>query len=430
MRDLTTIAGFFFAASLAWRSTPWLRFLDVVGLFVSLALVSDISLRARSLRSSDVVRSIFRPVVGLDVVVRGFGRDARDLALRTGRRVNRGGRFSFSKLLRVARGATLAVPVVIILGTLLVSADGVFASLFHLPTPPDLTVAVGHLVVIVFVAGLLICVVAGGSVRTERKLVVARTRIGRTESTMILGAVNILFAVFAATQFVAIVRGDRYVLQTSGLTYAEYARSGFFQLVAVACLTLAVIGVVRRLSGEVAFAKAVRAQSVVTCVLTVVITAVAFRRLTLYERAYGITVARVVAHAGIISIGLVLSVVAVGSGRSGPGRDLRGWVTSFGLAICTVAVLALHVVNPSAWAARSALQRPHSVEQFAKTDDDGLPVLASRLTVQDVASATPGERLELRSAWCSASVQTSWVGANLAALRARQARASLCRLVS
>ena len=144
MRDLTTIAGFFFAASLAWRSTPWLRFLDVVGLFVSRALG-------------------------------GCDHPRRSPCIR--RRC--------------------------------------LAWLFQLPTPPDLTVAVGHLVVIVFVAGLLICVVAGGSVRTERKLVVARTRIGRTESTMILGAVNILFAVFAVAQFVAIVSGDRYVLQTS-----------------------------------------------------------------------------------------------------------------------------------------------------------------------------------------------------------------------
>ena len=68
MRDLTTVAGLLFATCLGWRSTPWLRFLDIVGVVISLALVSDVSLRARSLLASDLVRSLFRPVVGLGVV--------------------------------------------------------------------------------------------------------------------------------------------------------------------------------------------------------------------------------------------------------------------------------------------------------------------------------------------------------------------------
>ena len=51
---------------------------------------------------------------------------------------------------------------------------------------------------------------------------------------------NLLFALFVAVQLAVLFGGDGYVRATAALTYAEYARSGFAQLVAVAALTLAV----------------------------------------------------------------------------------------------------------------------------------------------------------------------------------------------
>ena len=55
-----------------------------------------------------------------------------------------------------------------------------------------------------------------------------------------------LFAAFVALQFATLFGGQGHVLDTAGLTYAEYARSGFAQLLAVAALTFAVIGAARR----------------------------------------------------------------------------------------------------------------------------------------------------------------------------------------
>ncbi len=64
-------------------------------------------------------------------------------------------------------------------------------------------------------------------------------RLGRVESTVVLGSLLALFTAFAAAQLVALSGGGRHVLETAGLTYAEYARTGFFQLLAVAGITLA-----------------------------------------------------------------------------------------------------------------------------------------------------------------------------------------------
>ena len=57
---------------------------------------------------------------------------------------------------------------------------------------------------------------------------------------------DVLFAAFVVLQLAALFGGDEHVLRTAGLTYAEYAREGFAQLMAVAALTLAMIALARR----------------------------------------------------------------------------------------------------------------------------------------------------------------------------------------
>ena len=58
-----------------------------------------------------------------------------------------------------------------------------------------------------------------------------------------LTAVNLLFAAFVAVQLTALFGGDAWVLKTAGLTYAEYARQGFFQLVIVSVFVLGIVAV-------------------------------------------------------------------------------------------------------------------------------------------------------------------------------------------
>ena len=48
---------------------------------------------------------------------------------------------------------------------------------------------------------------------------------------------------FVAVQVRVLFGGDRHVQDTDGLTYANYARQGFWQLAAVTVLTLLVVAV-------------------------------------------------------------------------------------------------------------------------------------------------------------------------------------------
>jgi hypothetical protein len=52
---------------------------------------------------------------------------------------------------------------------------------------------------------------------------------------------NVLFLTFVAVQLTVLFAGHDHVLRTSGLTYSEYARQGFWQLLAAAVLTLVVV---------------------------------------------------------------------------------------------------------------------------------------------------------------------------------------------
>ena len=88
------------------------------------------------------------------------------------------------------------------------------------------------------------------------------------------------------------------MLDTAGLTYAEYARSGFWQLLAVAALTFAVIAAARR------WAPAAAALLLTAlCLLTLVVLASALKRLGLLEETYGFTRLRFAAHAALFYLG-------------------------------------------------------------------------------------------------------------------------------
>ncbi len=73
--------------------------------------------------------------------------------------------------------------------------------------------------------------------------------LGFTETTIIMGAVNLLFFSFVSIQFRYFFGGEKNI-SLDGYTYSEYARKGFGELLAVAFFTLFIImvlsGITRR----------------------------------------------------------------------------------------------------------------------------------------------------------------------------------------
>jgi len=254
-------------------------------------------------------------------------------------------------------------------------------------------------------------------------------RVGRVEALMVLGALDVLFAAFAVAQLVASSSGGRHVVRTAGLTYAEYARSGFFQLVAVAAITFVVLAGLRAVAVDgTATSRPFVVLAEIAVVLTLMVVLVAVRRLGLYQRAYGLTMLRLYVTVAAWCIGAVFLLLAAALAGAAPQRR---WLAA-GVAITGLtALFALNAANPEAIVARYNLNRAVQGHRFdpvylADLSPDAVPTLvagAGRLGPEDRAALS----LALTRTQCRSSSPTGWAGMNLDRHRAERARAASCR---
>jgi len=122
-------------------------------------------------------------------------------------------------------------------------------------------------------------------------------RLGVIEAGTILTLVNLLFLSFMLVQLRYLFGGAEHVLATAGLSYAEYARQGFFELVVVAMLALPLLVLVTSVTrtetaGEL---RTQRALATTLIVLLLMLVASALGRMRLYEQMYGWSMDRVFA---------------------------------------------------------------------------------------------------------------------------------------
>lgn len=178
-----------------------------------------------------------------------------------------------------------------------------------------------------------------------------------------------VYALFVYIQFRYLFGGGEIAQLKGG--YANYARSGFFQLVLLAILTLALILPALTLCPD---SKPLRSVCAVVALLTGVIDFSAFFRMRLYIQAYGYTLLRVVTMWGIGMIGLALIGVIVKSIR--PVSRICPALTV--LALTTW--LILNLSNPAVFIAQRNLTvyrktTPADLRYVISLSPDVLPLL-------------------------------------------------------
>jgi len=272
-----------------------------------------------------------------------------------------------------ARGALLAVPVMVVIGLLLESADPVFRSWFDLPA------LLGHIILLLCGAWVYVGLTRAASAVEPLTPMPSAPSLGTVEAAWVLGGLCILYAAFVVAQFVALLGGGHHVLVTHDLTYAQYARSGFFQLLACAGITLLVLLGVR------ACTEPARRILMVLCgttvVLTLAVVVVAIRRLQLYEAAFGLTLLRLACLVAAAWIGVVFVLLGV----SLPERGLRRrWLPAAVVLSGVLFVGLWGFSNPASVVAQTNLSRaeqgrPFDVTQAAGLGPDALPTLAAGL---------------------------------------------------
>jgi hypothetical protein len=182
-----------------------------------------------------------------------------------------------------------------------------------------------------------------------------------------VGVLVALFAVFVTVQLAGLFGGSEYVLRTANLTYAEYARGGFWQLLAVTVLTLGVIaGTVRFASTESAADRLwLRVLLGALAGLTLVIVASALTRMWSYQQAYGFTVLRLLVEATEVWLGVIYVLVIAA------GVTLRtSWLPRAAVATGIGTLLVLSALNPD------GLIAEQNVARWQETNKIDVPYLA------------------------------------------------------
>jgi len=325
----------------------------------------------------------------------------------------------------IGRGLLIGVPIAVLMGVLLASADPVFASFFAINLDlgqgvlDAIYVAVGG----VAMAGFLRL---GAAQRVER-LDGPRWRLGLTEGLIVIGILDGLFAAFAIAQAVAASGNGTQALHQAGTTYADYARSGFFQLLWVAGITLLLLVLFSRVieraerRGAVAF----RALTCVAIALTLLIVYVSFQRLSLYEQAYGFTMLRLYSHIFAVWIGLIFLFLAADLlGLVSSRRWLLGATSIAGFAV----LLTLNAVSPEALVVRLNTDRAVATHKLDlgyldSLSSDSVPALAA------VSASLPADlRPGVVSTVCKAGrdYRPAWSAFNLSDYLAAAARRQSC----
>ncbi|MGP3688882.1 DUF4153 domain-containing protein [Streptomyces sp. IBSNAI002] len=291
---------------------------------------------------------------------------------------SRGG-VSKDRWLPVVKAVVVALALLLLFGTLFASADAAFADLLGGLTP-DISIEDGPIRIVLFLFGSLLALAAARAaaapLRWDRIKVTPGKARSRVEWALPLIVLNLLFAGFNAVQLAVLFGGYDKVLKSTGLTYAEYARQGFWQLLWATLFTLVVIALALRWAprsgaGDRRFVRVVLG---VLCALTLVVVASALRRMDLYVDAYGLTILRVSVTAMEMWLGLVL-VLIMAAGVFG-----ARWLPRAVAGSAAAAVLAFGLLSPDGMVAERNVARFEAdgkidLAYFQSLSADAVPAL-------------------------------------------------------
>ncbi len=210
-------------------------------------------------------------------------------------------------------GVAITIPVLFAVIPLLMSGDAVFNQIFS-----ELfgVVQWGDVVGNILMALLLFTLFSGllWSLLLRQKTASILPAVPRQErrtfnstaSFMLLIALGVVLIAFCAVQFMYLFSGR----VPDGMSYADYARSGFWQLLAVAVIVIALVFLLLRFSAPCAHSVRNMKRVLMTLVLlcTVVLLISSFSRMTLYEQSYGFSRLRLFTQFFMVALFLFLII--------------------------------------------------------------------------------------------------------------------------
>jgi Domain of unknown function (DUF4173) len=359
------------------RASPFLQALNIaVQLFLLMLLVARSSTRALT-QSNFAEIAINGVLAGFSLLFRPFvflfESNWSALSFYKERQNTR-------TLFAIFRGLIIALPLLLVFGFLLASADAVFENLLSTLFRFDLGSSINHLITILLLSFVMLALLAQAffgplwkSFQIQAPPVVV---LGRIETTIVFGLLILLFVGFMIIQFGYLFGGEARVLG-SDITFAQYGRRGFFELVMVTFLLHIVLLLGLWLITEVKARSVYKMLATVLVILLYGIIWSAQDRLGLYIRTYGLTELRYYSSAMIYWIGLVMLyflfyLFSPKAPKLAPSYILLG----------IVGVVGLYISNPDARIATVNLEQAKQlsqidIEYLEHLSLDALPVIAA-----------------------------------------------------
>jgi len=195
-----------------------------------------------------------------------------------------------------------------------------------------------------------------------------------------LHATNLLFVSFLACQGRYLFAG----LAPAGMTLAEYARHGFFELFAATLLVVALVVWVQGATYQADNGRGAVLASQALLLLTFGLVASSTQRMTLYVQNFGLTLTRAYVLATLVGIvaTLVLCCWALAQGRS------PQWLRARLLLLGMLSLTGVGLTNVELWVARVNLARPEVDLSYLKgLSSDIAPALSQHPDLLEAALA-------------------------------------------
>ena len=388
-------AGLVFAAFAAIRADPFIVACDIL---VALGLIGG---ALASFGGRSVVARPFGSLINLGLGTLGWVLGGAIPAAADASRELPPGRTALrraSPALPVARGLLIALPLLVVFIALFSAADAVFARRLDDLFGWELDVGdLGWRIVLAaviawFAAGAIAFSASVAPTEPPPATAAPRLRIGSTELVTVLVILDALFAAFVVFQ-AAYLFGGFDTVQAAGLTYAEYARRGFFELVVVAILSGGVVVAADRLAS--ARTRALITASIGLAILTGLVLVSSASRMRLYQEAYGWTELRfyVLGTIVVLGIGLVGLVATLLTDRvRWMGHVMLVAGLAIGLALTLIGPVRFITEQNVARVLDPSLVPPNGssgldVAYAASLGDDAIPDLVRVLPALDAPSA-------------------------------------------
>ncbi len=405
------------AAGLAWRDAEILMPIDLLSTLCMGALVTWHG-TGRRFGELTVVQSARAAVIGVVTLATGAAAALRDGAEHSATRAE------FARRLRaIAIGIVLAIPPLALVAGLLSESDQRFEAyiveLHRLLT----TTAAQHLLTTAYIGWLALGWLRSATQDRVPTIVpeVRSPGLALLSVSVGLGGLIALLALYLTTQAQALFGGAEHLLATVGLTPAEYARRGFFEMVVASGVVVATLVMADWLLRDDETER--RRFGMIGGVLVVEVAALllsAVARMRLYIGEFGLTEDRVLAVAIMGLVAAALGVVLTTLPRGQPARFAPRML---GVTIGWVALL--NVANPEGIVvrtnlARAAEARPFDVAYHATLSGDAVAVLAEeagRLPAPTCAALSTA----LTAHWAKRVAETSgdWRSEGVSSRRAR-----------